>query len=177
MQIDSVTSSMVMSANECQHLIKQASKHSLSEGEIFNIKGTGKDAKIRSVNGTEIADEAIRQFVFNLFKKMNPLQFEISGLEPVQLFKYETDDHYRWHTDWSPHNNKKRKLSMTIQLSDGSEYSGGDVQILDGPETRYVPREIGYATVFPSWAVHQVNPITSGTRWALVAWATGKPFK
>lgn len=168
---------MVMSLNECQHLIKQASKHSLSEGEIFGTKGMNKNSSIRSVQGTEIADDSVRQFVFGLFKKMNPLQLEISGLEPVQLFKYEEGDHYAWHTDWSPNHNKKRKLSLTIQLCDGSEYHGGDVQIFDGPETRILPRDVGYATVFPSWALHRVNPILGGTRWALVAWATGKPFK
>lgn len=177
MQIDSVVSNMVMSANECRHLIRQASKHSLSDGAIFGSKGNTKDKSIRSVSGAEISEDSVRQFVFGLFKKMNPLQFEISGIEPVQIFKYETDDHYNWHTDWSPHNNKKRKLSLTIQLSEDAEYTGGDVMILDGPQTRIVPRGIGYATVFPSWAIHRVNPILSGTRWALVAWATGKPFK
>lgn len=158
-------------------MIEQASKHSLDEGMVHGTKGLSTVSTIRSVRGTELSDESIRQFVFSLFKKMNPLQLEISGLEPIQIFKYEIGDHYEWHTDWSPHNNKKRKLSMTIQLSESSEYSGGDLQILDGPETRIVSREIGHATVFPSWAVHRVNPILSGTRWALVAWATGKPFK
>jgi len=177
MQIDSVTSEKVLSPNECQRMIEQASKHSLDEGMVHGTKGLSTARVIRSVHGTELSDESIRQFVFSLFKKMNLLQLEISGLEPIQIFRYEIGDHYEWHTDWSPHNNKKRKLSMTIQLSEHSGYSGGDLQILDGPETRIVSREIGHATVFPSWAVHRVNPILSGTRWALVAWATGKPFK
>lgn len=175
--MDSVNSNMVMSPTECRRLIEQASKNSFSEGTVFNKKGNTKDKTIRSVTGIAISDDSIKQFVFNLFKKMNPMQFEISGLEPIQLFKYETGDHYGWHTDWSPHNNKKRKLSLTIQLSDSSEYSGGDVQILDGHKTMTIPREIGHATVFPSWAVHRVNPVLSGTRWSLVARATGKPFK
>jgi predicted 2-oxoglutarate/Fe(II)-dependent dioxygenase YbiX len=177
MQIDSVSSGMVMSPSECQRLIQQAGRHSLSEGEIFGNRGASKLQQIRSVTGTEIADESIKQFVFSLFKKMNPLQLEISGLEPIQIFKYDVGDHYMWHTDWSPHNNKKRKLSITIQLSDPSEYEGGEVEILDGPQSRTVTKDLGHATVFPSWAVHKVTPVTSGTRWALVAWATGKPFK
>lgn len=174
--IDSVKSAVVLSKTECANLILQAQKKPLEDGEVFFSKGLEKTS-IRSVKGTEITSDAMRQFVFAQIKKLNDLEFELSGMEPLQIFKYEIGDHYDWHTDWSPVNNKKRKLSITIQLSDPSEYEGGDVEILDGPEPRLIPKEIGTATVFPSWAAHRVLPITSGERWAMVAWATGKPFK
>jgi PKHD-type hydroxylase len=176
MLIDGVQSALVLSETECDYLISQTQKKPLQEASVFYAKGIEQN-KIRSVKGTEIETESMRQFVFSQFKKLNSLEFELSGMEQLQIFKYEIGDHYDWHTDWSPVNNKKRKLSITIQLSDPSEYEGGEVEILDGPVSRVVPSERGVATVFPSWAVHRVRPITSGTRWALVAWATGKPFK
>lgn len=176
MFIDSVKSGIVLSSGECANIIDQAQKQSLQEANVFLSKGLQK-SEIRSAQGTELDSESMRQFVFSQIKKMNELQFELSGMEPLQVVKYEVGDHYGWHTDWSPVNNKKRKLSITIQLSDASDYEGGEVEILDGPESRVVDKAIGTATVFPSWAVHRVRPITSGVRWALVAWATGKPFK
>lgn len=176
MFIDSVKSAVVLTKSECENMISEAQKKPLQEGKIFLGKGLEKN-NVRSVYGTEITSDSVRQFVFSQIKKMNDLQLEISGMEPLQIFRYEVGDHYGWHTDWSPVNNKKRKLSITIQLSDGIDYEGGEVEILDGPEPRIIPRDIGSATVFPSWALHRVLPVTSGARWAMVAWATGKPFK
>jgi PKHD-type hydroxylase len=177
MPIDSVNSNLVLTKNECDNLIAQALKKPLTEAQIYHKDGLSQNANIRSVKGTDVTNEALRQFVMQLFKKMNPLQLDISGVEPIQLFKYETGDHYGWHTDWSPVNNKKRKLSMTIQLSESDSYTGGDMEILDAPVSRIVEKNIGFATVFPAWAVHRVRPIESGIRWSLVAWATGKPLK
>lgn len=177
MFIDSVTSNLVLTANECDNLIAQAMKKPLTEAQIYHKEGLSENENIRSVKGTDVTNDALKQFVMQLFKKMNGIQLDISGIEPIQVFKYEVGDHYGWHTDWSPVNNKKRKLSMTIQLSPDESYTGGDVEILDGPVSRAVPRDIGVATVFPSWVVHRVRPVESGTRWALVAWATGKPLK
>lgn len=176
MLVDSVKTSLVLSALECANIIQQAQKKPLHEANVFLNQGMQK-SEIRSARGTELDSEPIKQFIFAQIKKMNELQFELSGMEPLQVVKYEIGDHYGWHTDWSPVNNKKRKLSITVQLSDASEYEGGEVEILDGPESRVIDKAIGTATVFPSWAVHRVRPITSGVRWALVAWATGKPFK
>lgn len=176
MVIDSVQSATVLSKAECQHLISQTQKKPLQEAMVFYSKGI-ENSNIRAVKGTEVESDSMRQFVFAQFRKYNSLGFELSGMEPLQIFKYEVGDHYDWHTDWSPVNNKKRKLSITIQLSDPSDYEGGEVEILDGPTSRIVPTDLGMATIFPSWAVHRVRPITAGERWALVAWATGKPFK
>jgi len=176
MKIDSVNTSVIFTKGECENIIKRASLMPIGEAEYFSRSGKS-NGGIRSAKVVELNDDSIGAHVFSAMKKMNSLQFELSGYEPLQLIKYGLDDHYTWHTDWAPVNNKKRKLSITIQLSDTSDYQGGDVMILDGPEPRVIPREIGSATVFPSWAAHCVQPITSGERWALVEWATGKPFK
>ena len=177
MNIDSVSSSVIFTKSECFNIIKLAERKPISEAEYFAPSGAGKNPDIRSATVIQLTDESISSHIFSSMKKMNRLEFEVSRLEPLQLIKYEVGDHYVWHTDWSPVNNKKRKLSMTVQLTDSQDYDGGNVEILDGPELRTIDRGIGMATVFPSWAVHRVTPVTSGTRWALVAWAVGKPFR
>jgi PKHD-type hydroxylase len=39
------------------------------------------------------------------------------------------------------------------------------------------PRERGVVIAFPSYVLHRVTPITSGTRKSVVIWITGPKFK
>ena len=89
---------------------------------------------------------------------------------------------------WNFHN-KIRKLSVTCQLTDGSEYEGGELQFdyrdYDPhlrEESKHVTtvKEIlpkGSIIVFPSYVWHRVQPVTKGTRYSLVMWNLGYPFK
>ena len=36
---------------------------------------------------------------------------------------------------------------------------------------------LGRMIIFPSYLLHKINPITSGTRWAMVGWAHGASFR
>ena len=61
--------------------------------------------------------------------------FEWDRSEPCQFTKYKHGQYYDWHCDsWEktykkegPENGKIRKLSVTCQLTDGSEYEGGEL--------------------------------------------------
>lgn len=78
---------------------------------------------------------------------------------------------------------KVRKLSVTISLSDPKEYDDGNLKFDLGPHRpdRYHTceeiRPRGSIIVFPSHIQHQVTPVTRGTRYSLVAWNLGKPFR
>ena len=79
---------------------------------------------------------------------------------------------------------KVRKLSVTINLNKPGEYEGGNLKFDYGPHTpgeRYHEcieiRPQGSIIVFPSFMYHQVTPVTKGTRYSLVLWALGEPFK
>ena len=58
---------------------------------------------------------------------------------------------------------------MSVQLSESSDYTGGDLQVGVANATRL----IGSAIVFPSYQLHRVHPVQSGERFSLV-WFT--PF-
>lgn len=80
--------------------------------------------------------------------------------------------------------NKIRKLSLTINLNKPGEYEGGNLKFDYGPhsagERFHECTEIrpqGSIIVFPSYIYHQVTPVTSGTRYSLVLWTLGQPFK
>jgi PKHD-type hydroxylase len=78
---------------------------------------------------------------------------------------------------------KVRKISVTINLNSGDEYEGGNLKFDFGPHSEerfYEVKEArlqGSITVFPSYQYHCVTPVTKGTRYSLVLWSLGDPFK
>ena len=124
--------------------------------------------------------------------------FQWDRSESCQFTKYKLNQYYDWHSDsWNkpydkpgtPDHGKIRKLSMTCQLTDGSEYSGGELEfdfrdydphMRDESKHRVQCKEIlpkGSIIVFPSHIWHRVKPVTSGTRYSLVVWHLGRPFR
>jgi PKHD-type hydroxylase len=63
-----------------------------------------------------------------------------------------------------------------MQLTDPSEYEGGNLEILTRANPDIVRKELGLIAFFPSWTLHQVTPVTRGERQTLVTWATGPNF-
>ena len=102
--------------------------------------------------------------------------------EEIQYTEYKSPSgHYDWHTDVGREAPSSRKVSLTIQLSDPDEYEGGNLEMFtagssDGPFTR-PPNEKGTVVVFPSYILHRVTPVTSGTRKSLVLWLGGGHFR
>ena len=119
--------------------------------------------------------------------------FDIKSVEAMQITRYRPNGFYGWHMDGhsdclSSYNNPDdklmngyvRKLSMTILLNDN--YRGGEFQfdaVKGGEVVVSTPdfKNAGSIIVFPSWMEHQVAPVTKGTRYSLVAWFLGPPFK
>ncbi len=87
--------------------------------------------------------------------------------------------HLGWHIDNGAHQVNKRKLAMTVQLSDPKDYDGGDFEIWFGGSAKptVVPREKGDVIIFPTVKMNRVSPITRGERRCLVFWTGGRPFR
>ena len=121
--------------------------------------------------------------------------FQWDFSESCQFTKYGKEQFYDWHCDsWTkpydkpddPNSNGKvRKLSVTVSLSDETEYEGGDFEFDfrsadDGSNQPQICKEIkpkGSVVVFPSFVWHRVKPVISGTRYSLVMWNLGQPWK
>lgn len=124
-----------------------------------------------------------------LFKKLGHIvstlntrfyKFDLTGFgEALQLTNYDHSEHgmYGWHQDNGSVGAPSRKLSLVLQLTDPSEYEGGTLQLIHGGEHISVHKQRGLVTVFPSYTVHQLTPVTQGSRQSLVAWITGPEFK
>ena len=121
----------------------------------------------------------IYKMLFDFLAKCNNefYQFKLSEItEHIQYTVYSSEDQgfYDWHIDMGP-NKARRKLSLVCQLSDPSEYEGGELQINAGrvlaPE-----KEKGTVIIFPSYLLHRVTPVTKGVRRSLVLWIEGPAF-
>lgn len=107
-------------------------------------------------------------------------RFDLTGFgESIQLTNYDQSDQgmYGWHQDYGGNRSISRKLSLVLQLSDPSEYEGGNLQILSSGEPQNVKKQRGLVAAFPSYQLHQVTPVTQGSRQSLVAWISGPQFK
>lgn len=107
--------------------------------------------------------------------------FDLSGfVEDMQYTVYEAGDagHYDWHLDMVPENlTAPRKLSLVLQLSDPSEYEGGELQTRISSKHSTVLKQKGLIAGFPSWMLHRVTPVTKGIRKTIVVWIAGPQFK
>ena len=107
--------------------------------------------------------------------------FDLNGYECIQYTMYNDEEkgNYGWHMDMCMEIDmgEPRKLSLTLLLNDGFE--GGKFQINKGVEKNCetVPTKKGRAIIFPSWLIHQVTPVTKGTRKSIVVWVTGPKFQ
>ncbi len=105
-----------------------------------------------------------------------------TAIDCIQYTEYYDVEggHYGWHQDIGPGPMSKRKISITVQLSDPDEYEGGDLQLFKGgdPEKSDVaPRGKGVVFIFPSYMMHRVKPVTKGTRRSFVLWVGGTHYR
>lgn len=105
--------------------------------------------------------------------------FTLTGMtERVQLTQYSADNsgHFDWHIDLGAGPLSKRKISMSILLSDPNDYEGGDLEFFTGRKENFAGRKQGTAILFPSYLPHRVTPVTRGVRRSMIMWVSGPPF-
>lgn len=107
-------------------------------------------------------------------------RFDLTGFgEPLQLTNYDQSEHgmYGWHVDYGGRISPSRKLSLVLQLTDPSQYEGGNLEIQTGGNPIQIRKQRGLIAAFPSYVLHQVTPVVKGSRQSLVAWISGPAFK
>jgi|TARA_R110000851_G_scaffold178759_3_gene325718 PKHD-type hydroxylase len=161
----------------------------LTKQDVLNLKKR-RNSDLVWLNDTWIYKE-IHPFVVEANQKAG-WNFQWDSSQSCQFTKYKLNQYYDWHCDIEnkiDNNGKVRKLSMTCQLTDGSEYQGGELEFdfrnYDPPqrdESKHLVKckEIlpkGSIIIFPSFVWHRVKPVTKGVRYSLVVWNQGLSFK
>ena len=177
---------------ECGQIIALAKTHVSDQGEIEKSEMDTR-RKFRSVESFRVPWNDQSAWIFErligISRGVNDgfFGFDIPGLYSaykhrsllhyVEVLHYEPGDHYVRHMDYGPIA-VTRKLSLISQLSEPGDYGGGEVLIDMGDiEPLPICRDQGAHTIFPSFLLHEVKPVTRGERWALVAWMEGPPFR
>jgi PKHD-type hydroxylase len=105
--------------------------------------------------------------------------FELTTIESLQYSVYSDGGFYDKHVDhhYQGPGQYPRKLSFSMQLSDESDYEGGDTRMFTAKDPFTISKKKGAITFFPSYTLHDVTAVTKGTRKALVGWVLGPRWK
>ncbi len=163
------------------HCDAHAGEGALSGGLKEESYRRSKVAWIKKEEGFGWAYDRIAQLAQGFNQRF--FGFELTSIEQaLQVARYEGGPveqqagGYDWHTDFGM-SEQGRKLSISVQLSDGDAYQGGDLEFDVSTEVTKVGREKGLAIAFPSFVRHRVAPVTQGVRYSLVAWVHGPRWR
>jgi PKHD-type hydroxylase len=153
--------------------------------DVFPVSPEERHKDYRKCDVSYFSFDSDTQFVFDKLsfcinkENENNFGFDLYGfVESLQYTIYDKlGDHYDWHVDLSYGRTPYRKLTVSVQLSDPSEYEGGELQIKESNESTTLNKKLGAVSIFPSYTLHRVTPVTKGVRKSLVAWVNGKAFR
>jgi PKHD-type hydroxylase len=177
----------VFTGSQCQDIINMGHQQKTQEAKVGSKDGPmGKhDTKKRVTTISWIPFKELPDMYRMIERSMlqaNRNHFGYEGMqltEPAQFTEYPKGGFYDWHVDadischFEP---PVRKISMTILLSNQSEFEGGDLEFMS--EGLKPPQLIqGQAIFFCSLIRHRVAKVKKGFRRSLVMWFGGPPFK
>lgn len=145
----------------------------------------GKDTNYRRSNISWMQPGASTSWIYNTLTwnvhtvNKDYFEYDITHIEPLQFTEYDESyqGYYAPHLDIGKDIGGARKLTFILQLSDPAEYDGGEVRLHLNSSPFPLPKERGKLIFFPSWVLHDVTPVTRGTRRSLVGWVAGPKFK
>jgi len=192
----------------CDDIIKLGleRKPKLAETDGYQQKKVSKKNMLKKRHSKTVwlKEKWIEDLMIPLIQEANRRSFwnyQLDFLQHAQFTIYEKNQHYGWHQDFALHsfhyereliqeeNGKVRKISLTCQLNDPSEFEGGEFEFdfrnYDPDKRKKKQHELeaaevkskGSVIVFPSYLWHRVKPVTKGTRYSLVMWMLGKPWQ
>ncbi|MFM7348591.1 MAG: Fe2+-dependent dioxygenase [Erythrobacter sp.] len=95
-------------------------------------------------------------------------------LSPLLISRTADGGHYGAHVDNALMGKGEKRirtdLSFTLFLTPPGDYEGGELVIHTAGLTQAVKAEAGHLVLYPSGAIHEVKPVTRGTRIVAVGW-------
>ena len=177
---------MAFTKQECQSIIALADKLYPIVASVGADEERVVDKKIRSVDlyGIDLTSDTL--WIFDKIgaavgrANAEHYGYNLTGItHSLQLLHYKATDngHYDWHADVGRGTSSTRKISVSIPLSDPSDYEGGELNVNDNGMIKTATKQQGSIGMFPSFMLHQVAPVTKGERWSLVIWINGPRFR
>lgn len=172
------------STQECAEILRKVEAEPDSEARLV---GQARDHNLRRASVVWLDDVPgtgwVMDRLISVVRRANREQFnfdlrEFAESPQVASYAGEENGHFTWHSDIGDGPVAgKRKLTLVVQLSKPGSYDGGELEIMPGAHVVAASRVQGSCTVFPSFLLHQVTPVTRGTRRSLTVWAHGPAFR
>lgn len=171
----------LLSESLCDKIIETGLSYPAHDGEVFSESEKQRSSVIRWIKDWEPISSKLLPYI----NMINAKKFNVDiqqAMSELQFTEYSESygGHYKRHhdIDYLSDQHCDRKLSVSVQLSDPDDYSGGDIEFFEvqGLDTK-VQRQRGTMIVFPSYIQHAVTPVTKGKRYSLVSWIYGPRWK
>lgn len=156
------------------------------EGVMLGRKGQP-DGHVHQARAIRKTDEtkALYECIADRMRVVNQrfIGADIAGTSFLNYYAYGVGDGIGLHVDSGHRADSGRyKLTMIVQLSEPSDYDGGDMRLKlhDGsPDDGTVAafKAAGDGLLFRSYVPHEVTPITRGERKVLVVWGIGPDWR
>lgn len=173
MNMEKIIEEQIFTDEECAHLMSYAQNRNFisTKSTSYVLVSSNTSQNLEFPNKITIdVDTQLNEF---LLKKLN--YFGIVSLpKRITILEYNTNQELKIHTDSSevyPH----RYKTVVIQLSDESDYEGGDLCIY-GKNTHITSKRKGNFVMFDSSLEHSAKKIKNGVRYSMVFWLEKKNF-
>jgi len=182
------TNNPIFTPEQCQNIIRAGHAEKKEEAKVGDKGGTRGGSydinkRVTHISWIPFAKmPEMYRIIERTMLQCNGNHFGFEGMEisePAQYTEYPKGGFYNWHMDSDVNCLNEppvRKVSMTILLSDPSEFQGGELEFMnDGNKPDDLKQ--GQAIFFASFIRHRVNKVKKGIRRSLVMWFGGPPFK
>ena len=110
-----------------------------------------------------------------LLKRLRASPGVESALRPkhvarAMINRYSKNEHYGMHMDDALMAGIRTDISFTLGLTSLNDYAGGALTIDDSSGQRSWRLDAGDLLIYPSYFLHQVEPVVEGERLAMVGW-------
>lgn len=173
---------LMFTSEECDKIIALANNDYCHKASV-GIDNAGKVAlDVRNVNKYTIEYKEENVWIFDKIARAiatgnsEYYKYDLLGItHGIELLHYEGSEqgHYTWHADVGDGGSSTRKISVSVQLTDENDYEGGNLEVNVNGKVDIANKQKGSISMFPSYALHRVSPVTRGDRWVLVIWIHG----
>ncbi len=171
---------------ELDTLEEYCSKQTLEESCIVG-EADVRESQVKFINRNEDTSWVFDKFN-HVIDSLNQqfYGFDLYGYNSFQYTTYKAEvlGRYDWHMDTILDHNlpqnmaaeSTRKLTLVMALND--DFTGGEFQLNLGNEETPTTLEMtrGKIYAFPSFLIHRVKPVLTGTRKSIVIWVEGPKF-
>lgn len=166
---DRLTQAAQTAPSQDAGLVRHTRDHNLRRADLIWVDQTAEADWVMD-RIIALVRTANRQFGFDL----------TAFHESPQIARYDAAraGHFDWHSDIGDGPfARQRKLTMVAQLSNPADYDGGQLELMPSANVLTATVGRGDVTIFPSYVLHRVTPVTRGVRLSLTVWAHGPAFR